>query len=33
MAILRTFVAMLENVVTALGGRMTIMRTLFADLR
>jgi len=25
--------AMLENVVIALGGKMTIMKTLFADLR
>jgi len=29
---LGNLVAMLENVVIALGGKMTIMETLFADL-
>jgi len=30
---LGNLVAMLENVVTTLGGKMTMMETLFADLR
>jgi len=33
MAMLGNLVAMLENVVIALGGKMTMMKTLFADLR
>jgi len=32
MAMLRNVVAILENVVTALGGKMIIMKTLFANL-
>jgi len=32
MATLENTAAMLENVVTALGGKITIMETLFADL-
>jgi len=32
MAILENFVAMLENVVTTLNGKMTIVETLFVDL-
>jgi len=32
MAMLGNFLAMLENVVIVLGGKMTMMETLFADL-
>jgi len=32
MAILGNLVAMLENVMTALGSKMTIIKILFADL-
>jgi len=32
MAMLGSLVAMLENIVTALGGKMTMMETLFAYL-
>jgi len=32
MVMLGNLVAMLENVVSTLGGKMTIMGTLFADL-